>query len=120
MCVNVHKWERGDDPLDLLPYFVPKCRATFKHRPLSSLNVWHIARCISHQRVEGKLSQRALFFRAKYVLKTIEAFLASDDQLLSQKHIPTLKEEHRATLDLKKVRFNIWNCNNERFYTIYF
>ena len=53
----------------------------------------HVAKCILGTKLESKFENLRVYIRAKYILKTLQAFLASEDDRISAKHVPSLHDE---------------------------
>lgn len=74
-------------------------RKTFKNKLCKGMNVLDVAKCISGKKIGSRDEDLRVYIRAKYILKTLQTFLASEDDTISAKHVPSLHDE-----DSKHIR----------------
>lgn len=80
------------------------------------MNVLDVAKYIFGKKIESKYEDLRVYIRAKYILKMLQAFLASEDDRISAKHVPSLHDEDSKDVlqDIEKYRQEvcIFNCIN--------
>jgi len=74
-------------------------RKTFRNKLCKGMNVLDVAKYISGKKIDSKDEDLRVYIAAKYVLKTLQNFLASEDNTISAKHVPCLHDE-----DSKHIR----------------
>ena len=79
-------------------------RSRFKGKLTGDLNMIDVTQCLSHVRDESRIQNIRPSVHAKHVLKTLKAFIASDDDVISQKHVPLLDSKKCIPLEEEYTR----------------
>ena len=85
-------------------------RKTFKNKFCKGVNVLDVAKYISGKKIESKDEDLRVYIRAKYVLRTLQAFLASEDDGILAEHVPSLHAEDSKHIlqDPEKYRQKVY------------